>query len=333
MTRGAATNDEREGQAPLDPWPAFEQAVRDRHGVADPTLARSHGIDLSRFHRRTAREGWATPRPGIRLHPHVPPSVQQQLTVVTVSSVGLAAASRDTAAWLHELQGHPPDRRSVALEHPCRPKSIPGVVVHRARWLTRDDVVEVQGIPTLSVRAMLLSSSRAPAARQRARLIDVLHRKLADPDDIVALLDTVGPVPGKGTLRRLCGELGPLVVESIFQDEVARALIGLGYPAERSTRRIATPDGIGLTCDLALLPWKVALEPQGDAFHRTREQRRLERRRMAAYAGTDWVPLPIDWRDWVADRDHVLDAIDAAITAQRHHGIGREHVPPHRERG
>ncbi|WP_052668874.1 hypothetical protein [Nitriliruptor alkaliphilus] len=313
-----------------DPWPGFDHACRERHGVADPELALAHGVAVQRFHDRTAREGWSRARPGIRLHPHVNDSVQQRLLVVTVSTGGLAAASRDTAAWLHGLQRYPPDRPSVAVVHSCRATSYRDVSVHRARWLTADDIVEVQRVPTLSIRAMLLSSVRAPADRQRARLIDVLHLGLVTPAEILALLDATGPVPGKDTLRRLCEELGPLLIESIFQDDVARTLAGLGYPAENSTHRIDTVDGMGLTCDVALLPWRIALEPEGDAFHRSRHQRRLDRRRIAAYAGTDWVPVPIDWRDWLEDRDHVLDAIDAAIAAQRRRGIGVDHLPPRR---
>ncbi|MEX1164033.1 MAG: hypothetical protein WEB03_10670 [Nitriliruptor sp.] len=324
--------DEDEQPTPRpETWPAFEQAVRERHGVADAALATELGVTRSRFHRRTARESWTVAREGVRLHPHVPDSVQQRVTVVTVSTAGLAAASRDTAAWLHGLEARPPDRQSVALAHPYRAERHRDVRIHRARWLTSDDVVAVQGVATLTVPATLLSSSRADATRQRARLIDVLHRGLATTDEVLALLDRVGPVPGKGTLRDLCHEFGPLTVESIFQDEVARTLSGLGYPAERSTTRIDTPDGVGLTPDIALRPWKVAVETEGDAFHRTRSQRRTDRRRIAAYAGTPWVPYPIDWRDWFDDRDHVLDGLDAAIASQRELGTGRDHLPPRRQ--
>lgn len=313
-----------------DTWPAFEQAVRDRHGVADAGLAATHDVTRSRFHRRTEREGWRVPRDGVRIHPHVPDSVQQRVTVVTVRTAGLAAASRETAAWLHGLRTHPPDRQHVALAQPYRADRHRDVLIHRARWLRTEDITEVQGVPTLTVPATLLSSSRNDASQQRARLIDVLHGGLANHDEVLDLLERVGPVPGKATLRDLCLELGPLTVESIFQDDVATTLLGLGYPAERSVAHIDTADGIGLSPDIALLPWLLALETEGDAFHRTREQRRLDRRRLAAYAGTPWVPYPVDWRDWFEDRDHVLDGLDAAIEMQRRRGFGRDLPPPRR---
>lgn len=315
-----------------DTWPAFDQAARERHGVADAALAAAHEVTRSRFQRRTGRESWRAPREGVRLHPHVPDSVQQRITVVTVCTAGLAAASRESAAWLHGLRTHPPDRQHVALAHPYRADRYRDVLIHRARWMTAEDISEVQGIPTLTVPATLLSSCRSDPDRQRARLIDVLHRGLATADEVLGLLERVGPVPGKATLRCLCEELGPLTVESIFQDDVATRLLTLGYPVERSVGHIDTADGIGLAPDVVLAPYRLALETEGDTFHRTREQRRKDRRRLAAYAGTSWVPYPIDWRDWLEDRDHVLDGLDAAIEQQRRRGFGRDVPPPRRGR-
>jgi hypothetical protein len=324
----ATSSEEDDEDVAPDPWLAFDHAVRERHGVADTALAATHGITRQRFFDRTRREGWEVARSGIRLHPHSTPSVQRQLTVVLAATAGLGAASGETAAWLHGLRNYPPDRPSILISHGVRAKPHDGVIVRRGRWLTDGEVTEVQGVPTLTVPATLLSCATSSVDAQRARLIDVLHRRLATPADVLALLDRCERARGAATLRALVEELGPLAVESIFQDEVVRTLRALGFPAERSTRRIDTPDGVGLTVDIALLAWLVALEPEGDAFHRTREQRRKDRRRAAAYAGTDWVVIPIDWRDWFLDRQHVIDSILAAIAAQQRRGIGRDVPAP-----
>jgi hypothetical protein len=323
--------DEPEDDEPAAPdaWLGFDHAVRERHGVADSRLAVAHGVSRQRFFDRTRREGWQVARSGIRLHPHSTASVQRRLMVALTATAGLGAASGETAAWLHGLRTYPPDRLSIAIAHAARAKPRDGVLVRRARWLADDVVTDVEGVPTLTVPATLLSCAKSPVDAQRARLIDVLHRRLATAGEVIALLERCGPVPGRGTLRALLEEFGPLVVESIFQDEVVRTLRALGFPAERSTRRIDTPDGVGLTVDIALLAWLVALEPEGDAFHRTREQRRTDRRRVAAYAGTEWALVPIDWRDWFLDREHVLDSILAAIAAQQRRGIGVDVAVPH----
>jgi hypothetical protein len=314
----------------MDPWPTFVHATLARHGVADVDLAAAHGVPASRFFRRCRREGWGAPAARVRVHPAAARSVQRSLLVVCSSSRDLAAASRETAAWLHGLRDRPPDAPSVVGRHATCCRSADGVLVHRARWLTPADVTEVQQVPTLAVPAMLVSSLGTPVRAQRARLIDVLHRGLASTDEILRLLDRVGPVCGKTVLREACIDLAHRRIESIFHDEVLEVFDDLGYRPVRSTARIDTPDGLGVEGDITLPDWCVLIDPQGDRFHRSREQRRLDRRRAAAVAGTDWVVVPVDWRDWHLEREHVLSAADAAIAAQQRRGIGADIPVPQR---
>jgi hypothetical protein len=318
----------------VDPWPGFVAAVLVRHGVADVAMAGRHGVSANRFYRRTAVEGWGAPAARVRIHPDAPRSLQRSLIAVCSSTRDLAAASRDAAAWLHGLERHPPGRATVLGRHATQARACDGVVVHRARWLAAEDVIEIDGIPTLGIPAMLLSACAPPhaerAVQMRGRLIDAVHRGLTTPEAVLSRLERVGPVAGKGTLRGACERLVRWRIESVFQDEVAAELDRLGYRPGRSTLRIPTADGVGLEIDVPLATWQVAVEPDGDRFHRTREQRRSDRRREAAFAGSGWVRVPVDWRDWALDREHVLAAIDAAIDAQRRRGVGAAAVPPRR---
>lgn len=314
----------------MDAWPRFERAALARHGVADVGLARRHGVARGRFFARTAREAWGRPRPGVRVHPETRDSVQRRVVIVCSSTQNLAAAAGETAAWLHQIRGTPPEHLTIVVGHSARRSPYLGVTARRARWLGTSDVVEVDGVAVLAAPAMLLSSLGAPVAQQRRRLIDVVHRRLTTPDAVLDRLDRVGPATGKHVLRELCEDLVDRRVESIFQEEVADDLGRLGYRPERSTRRVPRADGGFVEFDVPLPVWKVAVEPDGDAFHRTREQRRRDRRRDAAIAGTDWVRVPVDWRDWHLERGVVLGAVDAAIEAQRARGIGADVTPPRR---
>lgn len=316
--------------AGMDPWPRFERACLDRHGVGDADLARSHGVPPERYYRRTARERWQAPAPGVRLHPDATRSVQQRLLVVCCVSSRVAAASGGAAVWLHGLRDRPPKRLAVLCQHDTQFRTYGGVVVRRARWLDRDDVVERDHVPTLDVPAMLLSLLGRPRRDLLRLVIDAVHLGLTTPDAVLDRFARVGPVAGKQVLRDVCREVDRHRTESVFQHDVAAELERLGYRPERSTCWIPTPDGIGLNVDVALRAWKVAVEPDGDAYHRTREQRRRDRRREAAFAATDWVRVPVDWRDWHLDRDRVLRAIDDAIAAQRRRGIGAATRPPAR---
>ena len=306
----------------------FVAAVLARHGVADLALAGTHGITPSRFYRRTTREGWQAPAPRVRIHPDARRCVQRDVLVAAGASTQLVAASGETAAWLHGIRDRPPSRTSVVASHGVRVLRDGPVDHRRARWLVASDLLEVDKVPTLAPATMLLTCTGLPVHELWGRLIDVVHRGLADPRSILERLDGIGPVPGAGNLRRMCERLEPLLIESVFQDEVAAKLGALGYRPDRSVHRIDTADGIGLVVDVPLPLWKVAVEPEGDAFHRLREHRRRDRRRIAAFAGTDWVPVPVDWRDWHLDRGHVLAAVDAAIDSQRRRGIGIEHPCP-----
>lgn len=314
----------------MDQWPAFVSAVLDRHGVGDVDLARVHGISANRFYRRTTVEAWHAPLPRIRVHPAASRSVQRDVLTVSLATQHPAGASGTTAAWLHGLVGRPQARVAVATSRPTVDlgRSPGRVVVRRARWLRASDIVTVDGVPTLDLPAMFIGTCALPPASWWGWLIDAVHRDLTTPAKVLERLESVGPVAGRGLLWQQCEYLASLCIESVFQSDVAVELDRLGYGPEFSTRWIPTPDGIGLHADVPLPRWKIAVEPDGDRFHRTREQRRLDRRRDAAFAGIDWVRVPVDWRDWLLDRAHVIAAIDAAIAAQQRRGIGVAHAIP-----
>jgi hypothetical protein len=312
----------------MDAWPTFVRACLDRHGVADVALAEQHGVSRKRYYLRSAKEGWPAPAPGVRLHPQASASVQRDLLVVCCSSRHPWAASGETAAWLHGLRSYPPKRPEVLGAHAGRASAHGRVTRRRARWLEADDIVERDLVPTLAVPAMFLSLAGVPPARLRAWMIDAIHRRQTTADEVRERVVRAGPVTGKHLIREYAEDLARRRVESIFQDEVVDELERLGYAPDRSTIRIPTADGYGLEVDIALRAWKVAVEPAGDVYHRDREQRRADRRRNAAFAGTDWVPVPVDWRDWHLDREHVLDSVDAAIDAQHRKGIGTARPRP-----
>jgi hypothetical protein len=311
----------------MDPWSLLEQRALDRHGVADVNLALEAGVTPRRFFSRTAREAWLRPLRGIRVHPAAPPSVQQRLLVVCRSSSGIAAGAAETAAWLHGLRTWPPDVPCVVGQHGKRCGSYGGVRQQRVRWLRPSDIISHQQVPVLRPAAMFLTLGHLDDRAFHALLIDAVHGGLTTPGEVVERASRVGPVVGRGRLLERCAAIDGARVESVFNDEVAAEIERLGYqPAP--TMRIETPDGIGLHVDVPLPRWKVAVEPEGDAFHRTREQRRTDRRRLAAFAGTPWVPVPVDWRDWHLERRVVLRAIDDAIDQQRRRGIGADVAPP-----
>jgi hypothetical protein len=315
-------------------WSDVLEDAHRRHRVTSVRRATALGVSRATFYRRTTpRAGWTAPFPGVRITPGGLPSVRTQV-VSLVEAVGAGAAAGRTAAWLHGLRTYPPDVVEIVALHGCwRPPRRPTYRVRLARWLRPEDVVEVDGVPVLDLPALAVSAARWAPRELRALIIDALQRGLTDLPALVARAAAVGPVDGVGELRTLLRDLQQRQVESVFHDEVLDTLQRRGYRPATEVTHLATPDGRGLAVDIAL-PWHVAVEPEGDAFHRTRAQRRADRRRVAQYAGTSWVPVPVDWHDWHLEPERVLAAVDAAILAQRARGIGRDvPLPAHlRER-
>lgn len=160
--------------------------------------------------------------------------------------------------------------------------------------------------------------------------IDAMQAGKATPDMGLERLATVGPIAGRGELERILLDLGGRRPESWFHDIVLTELLDRGYPAGTEPRHLQTPDGRGIVVDIPLEPFLVGVEPEGDTFHRGAQPRRNDRRRMAQAAGTAWVILPVDWRDWHQRRQWVMATIDAAIGRQVAAGHGSvDDLPVH----
>jgi hypothetical protein len=304
-------------------WSEIARVAEDRHHVMNVRLAEDLGIDASTFFRRTASEAWVVPFPGVRIAPGKGEDLRPVLVAAIDAADGIAAAAGRTAAWLHGFEQRPPKRLEIVVRHGAAPPEHDLLLVRRSRWLRASDVAEVDAVPTLTGPALALSAASWRADDLRALLIDAAHHGVLDLGDVEQRAKEVGPIAGKGRLRRLAAELAGKRMESIFEDDVRRDLDRRGYRPLPGPEAIETPDGRGLTIDIAL-PWCVAVEPEGDAHHRTREQRRADRRRTAQYAGTPWVPVPVDWRDRQLEPERVLSSIDDAVLAQHRAGHGAE---------
>lgn len=310
-------------------WAAVARDAADRHHVASVARAAELGLGASSFYEGAARDRWTPLFPGTRVAPGKAEDLKSIL-VAAADTTSVAAAAGRTAAWLHGLELRAPRTLEVVIPHGRSIRKHDRVLFRRARWFEpARDVLEVDGVPTLGGAALALTWADLGPDELRALLIDAAHRDIVDLGALADRLTQVGAIRGRARLCRLASELAASRIESHFEDDIRRELDRRGYSPAPAPTPIPTPDGRGVTVDIAL-PWFVGVEPEGDRFHRTRAQRRADRRRLAQYAGTPWVPVPVDWRDWQLERDVVLAAIDAAVLAQHRAGRGSEvSLPPH----
>lgn len=311
-------------------WSAYvATCVRDHHGVASVRSAAAAGIASSTFLRRTRREGWDTPYPQVRIVPGIAPNPRTDIVAFIHSTEVPAAASSGSALWLRGLLDDPPPEQQVAVSQGLHRKPARGVRMRKARWLRPDDIDIIDGVPTLRPPATFVTVASWGGRQLRALILDAIQREVTTLEAISGRLTGIGAVPGIGDLRRLVFDLQHNGSESIFHDDVLQVLWERGYRPTLAPVPVASPDRRGLLPDVSL-PWDVIVDIVGDRYHRSRDQRRKDRRRYAQYAGTNLRVVPVDWLDWQRDRESVLAAIDAAILVQWKRGIGREQpLPPH----
>lgn len=309
-------------------WNTFIDGCRDRYGVATTTDATSAGVSESTFHRRVMSEAWRRPHPGVHVAPWVRPSKLTELSTLIAIAGHSAVASGTTAMWLHGLTDAP-DRLEVVIPHQRRaPRSSLGII-HRSRWVDTEDRGMIRRVPVLTVPAAIITTAAdCDQVTLRALVIDALHAGSTDLPALVGRMASVGPVKGRPMLTRMLHELADRNVESVFHDAVLDELERRGYRPSRRPRRIDTPDGRGARPDIPLPDWQIAIEVQGDRFHSSRTQRAADRRKTSQYAGSTWVQVEVDWWEWMSNRDHFLDALDAAILAQFRRGVGSERPLP-----
>lgn len=315
----------------METWNALIARVAAAGGVGTPADARAAGVSEATWHRRTREEGWLRPHTGVRVAPWARGGPMTDLRAALAACRGHGVAAAETAAWLGGV-GPVPRRFELLVPHGGRVAvaATPRLRVRAARWLVDDDRVEVDGVARLDWPATVVSLAGLPAGRVRGLVIDLVQAGKVTPDEASARLQRVGPLPGRGVVDSVLGELGARRPESVFHDDVLRELEDRGYPVSSTPRDLPTPDGRGIVLDIPIDPFRLAVEPEGDTYHRGATARRNDRRRHQQATGGGWVLFPVDWKDWHERRGWVLASLDAAILDRFRAGIGtRDDLPPH----
>ena len=315
----------------MDTWNAFLERVAGRRWVSTPRDARAVDLPESTYHRRTgpSHERWERPYPKVRVAPWAADDRETALMAAIAACPDGSAAAGRTAAWLQGLDGERV-RFDIVVPHGARVPDLGRHRATRARWLCAEDVEEHDGIACLGVPGTVISRAGEPVHRLRGYIIDAVHRRLTTLEKVEERVAHAPHLARRLDLAAMFADLAGRGPESLFHDLVLTELQAQGYEVDVAPRHIPTPDGRGVNCDVAIPAFQVALEPEGDRWHRTRRQRRSDRRRIGQYAGTSWTPVPIDWDDWHERRDWVLATIDAAVIAQYELGVGRwDQLPGH----
>lgn len=170
------------------------------------------------------------------------------------------AADWRTAAALHDLGSYWPDPPQVVVARPLRPRA--GVQLRRVASLD-GDVIDVGGIPTLTITRLVLDAAQAGDRRLLERTFRGA-RKRGDLDE-GAVARRSRHRRGSGVIRQLLDEHEPDTTND-FERTVYELLDGLGLPEPLREHRL---DPFVLDFFFPTLSW--CLEADGYATHGTYE--------------------------------------------------------------
>ena len=188
--------------------------------------------------------------------------------------------------------------------------------IHRHPDLCEQDIVMVQGIPCTNAARTLIDIGAVRRDLVEPLFHSVLHRRLAEYDDIVARFYQVARKGrnGVGPLRAVLAEYDPAMAPGESTLEVRLLEIIRQHGIKRPVRQHrVTVNGKNYRLDVAYPDEMLAIEGDGFGVHSERERFETDRERQNALVLLKWRPLHFTWRQIRQHSDYVADTIRTAL--------------------
>ena len=229
---------------------------------------------------------------------------------------GGTASHRSAAALLGLIEWSPLPEVTVARMAYFRG---PGRI-HRHEDLEDHDIDLVQGIPCTNAARVLIDIGVVRRDLVEPLFHAVLHRHLAQYDDIVARFYQVARKGrnGVGPLRAVLADYDPAMApgESTLEVRLLEIIRQHGIkPPVRQHRVIV--GGKTYRLDVAYPDEMLAIEGDGFGVHSERERFETDRERQNALVLLGWRPLRFTWRQIRQQSDYVADTIRSALGRTR----------------
>jgi len=222
------------------------------------------------------------------------------------------ASHRSAAALLGLLNWQPEPEVTVARMEGYRG---PGRI-HRHPDLQERDITVVQGIACTNAPRVLIDIGAVRRDLVESMFHSVLHRKLAEYDDIVARFYQVARKGrnGVGPLRAVLADYDAAMApgESTLEVRLLEIIRQHGIKAPVRQHRV-TVNGKNYRLDVAYPDEMVAIEGDGFGVHSERERFETDRERQNALVLLGWRPLRFTWRQILQQPDYVADTISTAL--------------------
>lgn len=250
-----------------------------------------------------------------------PANPRQRILGACMDSGGVAACR--TGSRLHGIGGFsPPELPEVLVERPSGDVRIDTARVHSTRWLPEDDIVTVDGLPTLGVARCLLSlAALAPrelsADRVKGAVHDAISQGKASDTWLWWHLERTRRRGRNGVAvmeQILKLRDGGEVTESWLERETLRLIGRFGLPAPVCQERVERRGAFVARVDFAYPAERLVIEVSGYRWHRTKAQMASDLRRRRELTLLGYRVLEYGYDDIVASPERVAAEIAEALS-------------------
>jgi hypothetical protein len=225
---------------------------------------------------------------------------------LTIINAAWLAVGRDalvtgpSAAVLHGLTALPATPVHLVVPYDSRQRSRAGIVVHKGSLLAADRD-ERQGLPVVCLERLISDLACTTSPPDALAVIDQALGSLEEGDRSAfrrrlreRLQDRPDP---RGTrIGRRLVDLATGLAESPAESWWLWRVVDLGFPVPEVNPWLRDPDGVGLfRLDLGWMDLRIALEHNGYAAHRGREER--DAARVADLERRGWIVIVVEADD------------------------------------
>jgi very-short-patch-repair endonuclease len=188
--------------------------------------------------------------------------------------------------------------------------------IHRHQDLEVQDIAHVQGIPCTNATRVLIDIGAVRRDLVEPLFHAVLHRRLAEYDDIVARFYQVARKGrnGVGPLRAVLAEYDSAMApgESTLEVRLLEIIRQHGIKPPVRQHRV-TVGGKQYRLDVAYPDEMLAIEGDGFGVHSERDRFETDRERQNALVLLGWRPLRFTWRQIRQNSAYVANTIRTAL--------------------
>lgn len=270
----------------LGPYEAAGGVAREQYGFVTFSQLLECGWSRAGVDRTVSRGRLRRVHTDVYEFPGFSTNWDRELVAAMLAVGPPVAAARGTALAVHGMRRfrrEGPKHLLVPYGRGSRPY-VDGITLHRSRTLLPDDMIVVDGIPATTVTRSILDigHDRVHPRMHRWLVSEAIRTGAASFATFHEQLARAGRIRGKSQLQRVIESLDPQVARSRSggEFELFELAVKAHLPEPVLNHPVFDDHGVLIAeIDIALVPWKVGFEHDGEAFHSTPDELMKDRHR------------------------------------------------------